>query len=294
MRRIGGEEFRASIRVILFFLKRHVQAWTHFRVNMLMDIADLLLSLAVYLIMAFVAGAGLSGRLTAYGGDYLSFIVVGLLFNKILRIADDAPWSVLSNAFWSRKLEALMASPVNIGLILLGESVGMYFLQFVSLAVYMLIGMLLVSYNVSLQGLLLSTLALSMGVISSIGIGLVAASTFYLLQAKSDNPISWFLELLTGLASGLYFPVNLLPWWGQLLASLLPHTYVLDTARRLLLGGETEALTLPLHRVVGLNPIIINTLLLGLFAAVIMPLGWWLFGKGLRSARRDGRMAWWT
>ena len=51
--------------------------------------------------------------------------------------------------------------------------------------------------------------------------------------------------------AGVYFPLQVLPVWAQWLAHIIPHTYVLDGARRALYGAESVP-PLPIHELTNL------------------------------------------
>lgn len=66
------------------------------------------------------------------------------------------------------------------------------------------------------------------------GLGLAAASV--IMCYKRGDPVSWLVTVMVDLASGVYFPVALLPEPARAIAGVLPTTIALD-AWRLALGA---------------------------------------------------------
>ncbi|MBI3974707.1 MAG: hypothetical protein HY332_25810 [Chloroflexi bacterium] len=126
----------------------------------------------------------------------------------------------------------------------------------------------------------------------------MSASTFVLINAKGwSDPIGWAVGLLATLVTGVYFPITLLPGPLFAAAQLLPHTYGIDAARRLLLPAETGLTlpVLPLHAALPLlSPVQVDLLALTLGAVVLPLLGAALFAAGVAKARTDGGLSRWT
>ena len=60
------------------------------------------------------------------------------------------------------------------------------------------------------------------------------------LAFKRADPSSWLVQGLSYLLGGVYYPVAVLPEWGQTLANILPITHALEAMRKLLLLGVSN------------------------------------------------------
>lgn len=67
------------------------------------------------------------------------------------------------------------------------------------------------------------------------GLGLAAASV--IMCYKRGDPVSWLVTVMVDLASGVYFPVALLPGPARTIAELLPTTIALEAWRGALGAG---------------------------------------------------------
>jgi ABC-2 type transport system permease protein len=80
------------------------------------------------------------------------------------------------------------------------------------------------------------------------------------------------------LISGVYYSVDILPGWMQVLSRVSPATYVLDAVRKALIDGAPIDTLLP-----DLWPLLI-------MAVVFIPAGIWGFGRAERYAKRTGKL----
>ena len=286
---------KATLRAIWIFVKRDLKIWTYFKANFIIDIVDMFWELALYTIIALVAEESVRCSLTPYGGDYVSYIVLGIVFNMILGTSLSAAYSGTMSAFWSGRLELLMLSPISTPVFILGTSIGKYIRTFLNVAVYLIFGVFIFGAKTSATAnYWLALLYIVVAAAACTGLGLMAASMIYFVDARGgQDPIRWILNVIVGLAAGVYYPLSILPEWVQWLGSLIPHTYALDACRRLLLGGTATA-TLPIHKILPFNPLTTNLLVLLLFAVMTLPIGWRMYNRALKMAKKYGRLSRWV
>ena len=284
-----------SIDVILFYLKVYIKRWTFYKSSFISDISYIFSDVLLFALLSAVVGEEISRFLPLYGGNYIGYVIVGLLLHKLLALVEWAPYSALLDSFYTRRLEALTISPVGVSTVIVGTSIGDIVLLMVRFGIYIALGIVLgVKASLSLETIPWAALLTLLGVLACAGIGLVAASCFFLLQAKQDNPVNWLVDTAVSVASGVYFPVSILPPKLQLVSSALPHTYVYDGIRRLLLDGGLDP-SLPVHYALqGFNPILLDAAMLTAMSAILISLGWRLFNYGFEKAKIDGRLSWWT
>ena len=116
-----------------------------------------------------------------------------------------------------------------------------------------------------------------LGSFSFVGIGMIAA-ILPLLYVERGAQMTFVLQSCLLLVSGVYYSVEVLPEWMQLLSKLSPVTYVLDGVRAGLIDGVP--ITALLHDV---WPLLV-------MGAVFIPTGLWAFGRAERYAKRTGKL----
>jgi ABC-2 type transport system permease protein len=233
-------------RSALAFLRAcGVAAWLEYRnlryypSNLALAGVQELTAVGVWYFTARFLEAGASASVAQYGGNYLAYVVVGVLLNQICLAALNGPFTTISDAFWDKRLETYRLSIHGIWANVLGRlswSVGFSVaLQGVALVVLLLAGGLDLRTDINIPLVLLVCLLL---VAANAGLGIAGASLFFLLEVKSgQDPITWAYRYLVMLVSGLYVPLSILPSWLRAIGSVLPQTYGLAAVRALVLTG---------------------------------------------------------
>jgi ABC-2 type transport system permease protein len=277
-------------RVFPLLIARNARRWLSFRVSVVMDLlASIAQAVTFYVLGSLVVVPGQN----SWQGQYVTFLAVGMVFNTLLEASLRGPFQGLSWDYWYGRLETILLSPCPIGLEMLAH-VGWAYVR--ALVNALLFGLLGLAFGARLaappSNLLLALLALALATLAVLGFGFASAAMFMLINAKGNNdPISWLVGVLQGLVTGVYFPTTLLPTPLAAAALLLPQTYAIDVAHRLLLP-DAETPRLPVHG--ALPPVTVDLLVL-LFLAVVLPiLGGLVFRSGVRKARRDGGLSRWT
>jgi ABC-2 type transport system permease protein len=116
-----------------------------------------------------------------------------------------------------------------------------------------------------------------LGSFSFVGIGMIAA-ILPLLYVERGAQMTFVLQSCLLLVSGVYYSVDVLPQWMQVLSRLSPATYVLEGVRSGLVRGTP--ITELLHLV---WPLLVA-------GAVLIPFGLWAFGRAERYAKRTGKL----
>ena len=173
-------------------------------------------------------------------------------------------------------LEAMLSSQTNsLTIVLLSSLYGRVLgavqplLIFVAAAVFM-------GVDFSHANVLSTVLILGFSIVIFVALGSSAATILWL---KKGDPLAWVLGVMGTVLSGAYFPVDLLPVWLQKVSFLIPITYSLDALRLTILKGYSVAM------------ISGQTLILGLMAAVLLPLSLGIFAAMVRKGRIEGTLA---
>jgi ABC-2 type transport system permease protein len=263
-----------------------VTAWLEYRnlryypSNLVLAGVQELTAVGVWYFVGRFLNAGASQSVQPYGGNYLAYVVIGVLLNQVCLAALNGPFTTVSEAFWDKRLEtyrlAVHGIWANISGRLAWQVLFSTCLQTVALLGLLLIGGVSVHASINWPLVLCAFLLL---VLSNAGLGVAGASLFFLLEVKSgQDPITWAYRYLVMLASGLYVPLSILPGWLRSLSGILPQTYGLAAIRILVLTGVPwNAPTLWAN----LIPLAISTLL-------TMCAGYILLSVALRRAERGG------
>jgi ABC-2 type transport system permease protein len=116
-----------------------------------------------------------------------------------------------------------------------------------------------------------------LGSFSFVGIGMIAA-ILPLLYVERGAQMTFVLQSCILLVSGVYYSIEVLPEWMQVLSRLSPATYVLAGVRAGLVEGTP---------ITELTEYIWPLIVAGV---VLIPFGLWAFGRAERYAKRTGKL----
>lgn len=271
--------FSEKLGFIWIYLSRTSRLWVRFKLSFLFSFVSLFFTIAVfYFINLFV------GEIPGYG-NYFTFVLIGLVVNQFMQITLSVYLGAMHRIYWSNWLELILTSPTGTGTFFTAVMTWNYINGLFNVAFYFLIGIFVFGATFAWSSVMWLTIPIIILVITSLsGIGLISASMFLLANAKGDvEPIGWVFSTLTGLLAGVYFPPELLPGSVQVISKIFPQTYGIDAIRRVMLYGEGLS-----------SPNIQHAILyLIIFSVVLLPLGMWMFRRGIKKAEREGTLARW-
>jgi ABC-2 type transport system permease protein len=282
-----------ELAAVWMFVKRDFLLQTHFKLSYLTGLVSTISSLVIY---GMIARFGQSvPEIQALAGGYVNFVISGMVLNALLATALSGAYNGLMDSFWNNRIETIMISPLRLPVFVTGLSLGQYVDTAIRIALYLIGGTLFLGFTWPRAPGLLGVLAVLIpALVACTGLGLAAASSVYTVDARGgQDPIRFFVETIAGLVAGVYFPLQVLPAGVRWLAYLVPHTYALDGMRRAMFGSASVPL-LGVHGALPLPPLATDCLILTLYAAIALPVGWKLFRYGMRLARADGRLSWWV
>ncbi len=259
-----AQEMRASYAFVErnFFLTRRYWGW---------ELAFLVYSVAGALSISLIGAASGDDRL-------LLMLIIGAVFWNYLSVVFSWIAETIAVERWEGTLEYTFMAPVRRWTQLLGSCVYAMGYGLVHTAAILVV-LVLFFPQLDPAGMNAATAVVfvALGSFSFVGIGMMAA-ILPLLYVERGAQMTFVLQSCLLLVSGVYYPVEILPPWMQVLSHLSPATYVLDGVRAGLLDGTP--VTALLYDVV---PLIV-------MGIVLIPTGVWAFGRAERYAKRTGKL----
>lgn len=261
---IVAHELKASYAFIErnFFLTRRYWGW---------EVAFLVYSVAGALSISLIGADQGSPTL-------LLTLMVGAIFWNYLSVVFSWIAETISVERWEGTLEYTMMAPIQRSSQLLGSVVYAMVYGLVHTSV-IFIALLLFFPQMDLSGAnALTALAfMLLGSFSFVGIGMIAA-ILPLLYVERGAQMTFVLQSCLLLVSGVYYSIDILPDWMQVLSHLSPATYVLHGVRAGLIDG------------VPVSSLLSDVWPLVVMGAALIPFGLWAFGRAERYAKRTGKL----
>jgi len=259
-----SHELRASYAFVErnFFLTRRYWGW---------ELAFLVYSVAGALSISLIGAA-------AGDPELILTLMIGAIFWNYLSVVFSWIAETIAVERWEGTLEYTMMAPVRRWTQLMGSCLYAMLYGLVHTAVILVVLVLFFrQLDLSVANPATAVVFMLLGSFSFVGIGMMAA-ILPLLYVERGAQMTFVLQSCLLLVSGVYYSIEVLPPWMQVLSHLSPATYVLDGVRKGLIDGA------PITELWG---DIVPLLVMG---AVLIPVGLWAFGRAERYAKRTGRL----
>ena len=264
-----------AIKLPAFARRDMIVAWSY-RFAFFSDALSLVLQAFLFYFVGLLVD---DSKLPEYGGSqvsYMEFVAVGIALAAFVQIGLGRISAAMRQEQMIGTLEAILLTPTSPATIQLGSVV--YDLIYVPLrtAIYLVAIAIGFGLHFNLDGLVPALIVLVAFVPFVWGLGLISAAGTITFRAGSAG-VGFAVAIMT-LASGAYFPLDLLPGWLSTLAVLNPMAVAIEGMREPLLGTASWSQTV--DAVLILVPLALVSLLAGIFA----------FRQALRRERRLGTL----
>ncbi len=211
--------------------------------------------------------------------DYYTFVVLGVATMSVLAVTLNSFGGAMLNYVTQGQLEMFLVEPMPWRALPFALIPWPAFQAFSTAALMVLLSVPL-GAQYSASGVPHAVLIVLMGFLATLAIGILGASIKVI--SKRTDPVLQLYTIAASVLSGAFFPLDLLPSWIRSLAWLIPHTYVIQALRRVLMP-EGEVLPGPTAwQAVGA---------LALFSLVMYPIALWVFGRTLDYGRKIGALS---
>jgi ABC-2 type transport system permease protein len=173
--------------------------------------------------------------------SYFDFIAPGIMAMTVMMSVMTGLPAAISQEREVGTLDGMMVAPINRLTIILGKTLA-------QMARGILQGVLILVLAVTLFGVtvhgnvLLVFALLLLGVFSFVGLGVVLTS----FAKDQETAVMMMTTIMFPMMflSGVFFPIEQMPWFMQSISKVLPLTYVADALRKVMvLGADIPALT---------------------------------------------------
>ncbi|HWC25364.1 MAG TPA: ABC transporter permease [Solirubrobacteraceae bacterium] len=218
-------------------------------------------------------------RLPEYGGSqttYMEFVAIGLVLTLVITLLLERVATALRQEQVIGTLESLLTTPTRTATVQIGSAAFEFLWVPVRAALFLLA--IAVGFGLDFHaGGILPAAVLVLAFVPFVwGLGLVSAATILTFRRGASGATA--IATLLGLASGAFFPVELLPGWLSWITAGNPIAITLDGVREALLGGT------------GWTDVGPAVVLLVPLSAVALAIGVAAFRVALRRERRLGTL----
>lgn len=258
------------------FLYKDIINESSYKFAFIFQYVGILLSVISLYFLSKLVGNATIPYLKPYGGDYLSFLLIGVALIGYTQVSLRSFSSCIRSAQTLGTLEAMLVTQTKVSTIILSSSLYSFVLTTIRILVYLLFGTLAFGLNIGHANCLGAIVIVCLTVSSLGSIGILSAS--FIMVFKKGDPFNWVYNSMAWLLSGVYYPVTILPKWLQKISYLLPTTHSLEGMRLAMLKGHS------------LKELLASILPLLIFTVIMLPLSIWALNYAVRAAKINGSL----
>lgn len=211
--------------------------------------------------------------------DYYTFVVLGIATMSVLGVTLNSFGGAMLNFVTQGQLEMFLVEPMPWRALPFALVPWPTFQAFATASAMVLLSIPL-GAEYALSGVPIAILVVFMGFAATLAVGILGASIKVL--SKRTDPVLQLYTIAASVLSGAFFPLELLPPWIRAFSWVIPHTYVIQALRRVLMPqGEVLAGRTAWQAIAAL----------AIFSLVMYPIALWVFGRTLEYGRKIGALS---
>ncbi|HEY98251.1 MAG TPA: ABC transporter permease [Dehalococcoidia bacterium] len=258
------------------FIKRDFSQAISYRFSFMLQIGGVFFSVAIFYFLSELFGGAIAPQLEAYGGNYFSFVLIGLAFTGFLGLSLSSFATSIREGQVMGTLEIMLLSPTRLSTILICSSLWGYVMMIFRVVLYLVVGAFIFGADLGGANIGGALLIMLLSIASFTGFGVLSAAL--VLIVKKGDPVAIMLNGASSLLAGVFYPVAVLPDWLEPVSKVLPLTYALDSMRLAMLQGKS------------IYELRYDILVLLAFTLVLTPLSFLVFRRALKKAKMEGSL----
>jgi ABC-2 type transport system permease protein len=258
------------------FIERQTNLWKrHWAWELVWLVYGVVNTLAITFIAKEAAQAGAVNR--AQLSRLTLFLLIGTLVWAYMSAVLDDMSLVIMWERWEGTIEHTLMAPVPRVVHLLGMSVFGVLHGLIRTSLILACSLPFFSVDLGRADWPAAAVVIAVGSVSLVGLGILSG-ILPLLYPERGEQMSFMVQALVLLISGVYYAVNVLPGWLQAVSHASPATYLLRGIRDAVIDGR------------GLRPEFGNLAILAIFGALLVPGALLAFAVAERWAKKTGRL----
>lgn len=269
---------RASRAVLAWaFIERQTNLWKRYWAwELVWLVYGIVNTLAITFIAKEVGAQGIAASDADVRGLIL-FLLIGTLVWAFLSAVLDDISLVVTWERWEGTIEHTLMAPVQRAVHLIGMSV--FGILHATIRTLLIFACAIPFFTVDLgqSDWIAALVVLFVGSVSVAGLAILAG-ILPLLYPERGTQMSFMVQAILLLISGVYYSVEVLPPWLQIFSYISPATYILEGIRGAMIEGQS---------VVDLADVLLK---LVVFGVILVPGGIAVFAIGERWAKKTGKL----
>jgi len=266
-----------EVRKIGVFIKRDFRVYLTYKLAISMAFLSILFNFLYMVLFGSMFKAGIIPALDVYGGDFISYILVGSVGWGLM-------WSVMSQTAESLNtemklgtLESVIMTPTSIYTIIIAYTLFGSFFGVLSIIGLVLVGIGLFGINIFATANVFTLIIFMLSLVLMTGFGMILGGlTIWIKNIGQTAPL---IQSVAMFFCGVYFPIAVLPESLQAIAKFVPFYWSIEGLRKSLIP-TTET-----------SELVNITLILIVLSIIFVIIGAYSLHRGLKKAKKDGSLS---
>mgnify|MGYP000079559139 CR=1 FL=1 len=265
------------INIVFSIFKMSLKNQYSHRTSHFLEILSIIISMFVYFYISKAFSSSVEGELSAYGGDYFSYVVFGEIFLMLPLHFLDSPYRKIRSSIVEGTFETYLSLPISTNRLVLLLSSWNLVQVLKRILLTLLIACIFFGLRIPFSSLVQLILLQIVSSFAFLGLGLCVSCS--ILFFGRGGSLLGYLNTIISISAGSFFPISVLPSWLSNSSRILsPFTLLLENTRSIIIA--------PLEFK---QFIIVFSILLGW--GIFFFLGRVLLDRGIEFYRRSGKLS---
>ncbi|MCK4364754.1 MAG: ABC transporter permease [Thermoplasmatales archaeon] len=266
-----------ELRKIPVFVVRDFRILFTYKLAFSMTFFSIVFNLFYLVLFGSMFGSADLAVLSSYGGDFISYILVGSIGWGFLWTIMGATSTSLRTEMMIGTLESILLTSTKMFTMMLSYSLFGCFFGLISIGILMLVGHFLFGITVFATATVYTLIIFILSATMMMGFGLIFGGlTIWLKNIGSTLPL---LQNIIMFFCGVYFPISVLPEFMQPIANYMPFYYSIEGLRKSLIPSTPT------------SEVLFYVLVLLFLSILFMILGIFVLHRGLIKAKKGGSLS---
>jgi len=265
---------RGPINLGYAFVERQTNLWKRYWA---WELVWLVYGVVNTLAITFIAKEAEQAGITTDASNLVLFLLLGTLVWAYLSAVLDDISLVITWERWEGTIEHTLMAPVSRAVHLIGMSIFGVLHAVVRTLLIFAIAVPFFSVDLGQANWFAAAVVIAVGSVSVAGLGILTG-VLPLLYPERGTQMSFMIQAVVLLISGVYYSVDVLPPWLRVFSYISPATYFLDGIRGAIIDGD------------GVQDLVGTLATLVLFGVVLVPGSIAVFAVAERWARKTGQL----
>ena len=265
-----------EIRKIPFFVIRDLRMLFTYKLALSAALFGVVFNLFYFVLFGSMFGSTVIASLSDYGGNYISYLLVGSIGWGFLWSIMQATSASLSEEMRMGPLESILLTPTKLSTLMIAYSIYGCLFGFIIFIILLFVGFFVFGITVFATATIYTLIVFILSIAMMTGFGMIFGGLTIWL--KNIGETVTLIQSISMFFCGVYFPISVLPEYLQPIADYMPFYYSIEGLRRSLIPAYSSDMLFFVGMLI-------------FWSVISIALGLTILHLGLIKAKKEGSLA---